>query len=207
MPNFSKIALLTLLAVTCSAGYSSLRAEPTAEGGVERKFTGKYLELRIRKQREHIQQQVVAGTLEKEQADQLKNSLDAMAAEIDVDRTRNGGILKPNEARDLQNRLNASRDILQAKAGAGKHIDDGPSPLGAKWTPGRDGGENANNLKAEMRREEKRELRQEKQNSTEQIEKQQIQYEQEALQALNKDKETIIKGKGDLQTIRQDNAN
>ncbi|MBU6453887.1 MAG: hypothetical protein KGS72_19060 [Cyanobacteria bacterium REEB67] len=207
MANFSKVALLTLLALTSGACCSSLCAQPADPDGIQRKLTGKYLELRIRKQREHIEKQVSEGTLEKDQAGQLKNSLDAMAAEIEVDRTRNGGVLKPNEARDLQNRLNASRDVLQTKAGANKHVDDGPNPLGPGWTQGRDGGENAEKLKAEMRQEEKRELRQEKQNSAEQIEKQQIQYEQEALQALSKDKDSIVKGKSDLQTIRQDNGN
>jgi hypothetical protein len=201
-----RVGHLILLCILSAGTHVSAQSAATTNPAPH-KFTGKLLELRIRRQRDNVQQGLTNGTLSKTQAGSINSNLDALAAEIDMDRKKNGGVLNPNEVKSLDNRLTESRNILQAAAGSNKRIDDGPNTLGAKWVPGPDGGENPKALTAEMRKEEKRELRQARQNFSETLERQQIEYERAAMQSLNDNRSGIINEKTGLENVRKDGGN
>ena len=204
--KFLALSILTVIPLTCNLTIHAQTTKPAPDASVH-KFTGKIFELRIRRQRAHVQQGLTDGNLKKSEADSVNSKLDDIEAEIKKDRDQNGGVLRPNEVSALANRLAETRDFLQSKAPANKKIDDGPNVLGARWVQGRDGGENTKKLQAEMKQEERRELRQERQNHDEVLEQQQLQYEQEAMESLDQNRAGIVNQKGNLEVVRKKGGN
>lgn len=77
------------------------------------------------------------------------------------------------------------------------------NPNGSAWAPGKDNSQNTNQLKNEMKLQERRERRQYEQSMMQVKEQQQQQYETEMLQKLGSQRPAIKQGNKDVRKVRQ----
>jgi len=177
---------------------------PGAGKGADNAELGDNTEARIHRQHRRIKMGVERGTLSKEQASQFKATLDKLEAQVASQKQSNGGQLKPEQLRDAETQLNENFRLIETSEKAGTHSVQSGNVLGPKWTPGPDGAQNPASLLRQMKQEERRELRQEKQSNEQTLEKQQLDYEKKTLPAMGQERKDILKDKQQEETIRQD---
>ena len=161
---------------------------------------------RIHRQHWRINHALKSGLIKEDQAKSLRDAVDGIAADVQAARAKNGGTLKPEELKQFENSLNQSSEQIRTLAEAGDATVQSGKVLGPTWSKGQDGAQNPKNLLQQMKSENKRELRQERQATEQKIEQQQLQYEKEMVERLGEQKQDIIKGKEDLKDIRKESG-
>ncbi len=161
---------------------------------------------RIKKQYSRIDSALKSGSLTQDQADSLKANVADIQRDVDTKKASNGGSLKAEDLKTIESQLNENSNQIQAAQAGGSKNVNGSNTLGAKWAKGADGAQNPNKLKKEMKAEEKRELRQEKQALEQKVENQQLDYEKQMVEKLGEQRPEIQKKKSDLQDIRKESG-
>ena len=161
---------------------------------------------RIKRQFSRIDAALKSGALTQDQADSLKANVQDIQRDMDAKKAANNGSLKPEDLKTIESQLNENSNQIQTAQGGGSKNVNGPNTLGAKWAKGADGAQNANKLKKEMKAEEKREVRQEKQALEQKVENQQLDYEKQMVEKLGEQRPEIQKKKSELQEIRQESG-
>lgn len=161
---------------------------------------------RVHRQQMRIKRCLMQGSVSQEQADTLNRAVQEIAANIAATRAKNGGMLKTEEYKQMENSLNQSSNQIESyeKAGTGK-VQSG-DVIGPTWAPGLDGAQNPKKLKQEMVKENKRELRQERQANEQKIEGQQLQYEKDMVENLGEQRENLLKKMEQLKEVRQESG-
>lgn len=161
---------------------------------------------RIKKQYSRIDSALKSGSLTQDQADSLKANVADIQRDVDTKKASNGGSLKAEDLKTIESQLNENSNQIQAAQAGGSKNVNGSNTLGAKWAKGADGAQNPNKLNKEMKAEEKRELRQEKQALEQKVENQQLDYEKQMVEKLGEQRPEIQKKKSDLQDIRKESG-
>lgn len=161
---------------------------------------------RIKRQYLRIESGVKDGSLSQDVASKLKSNVSQIEIDFNAKRQAAGGRLNPEDMKTIQSQLNENSDQIEtAEAGGTKKVSSSKA-LGPKWTPGPDGAQNVKSLKKQMKAEEKRELRQERQALEQKLEGQQLDYEKQMVEKLGEQRPEIQKKKSDLQEIRQESG-
>lgn len=160
--------------------------------------------VRIKRQHNRIRACVRAGTITAQKASDLDQSLDNLQATVSTQRNARGGQLKPEQLKEAENILNQNHQIIKSFEAAGTSKVESGKVLGPKWTTGKDGAQNPKSLLKQMKQEERRELRQEKQATEQKIEQQQLDYEKQMVPDLAGQRKDILKQKQDLKDIRKE---
>lgn len=180
------------------------RSQP---GGVGARQGGQgAVDQRIRRQRNRIKHALKMGTLTDEQAAKLTGVVNDIEGQVAQFRAQNNGTMKPEDFTQIDNSLNQSFQEINSVIRSGKHPVQSGDVIGPKWRQGLDGAQNADSLKREMRRENMRELRQERQNNAQKIEQQQLRYEREMIEKLGEQRENILKQKDNLKDVRKESG-
>lgn len=158
---------------------------------------------RIHRQNARINHGIKLGAIKPDQASKLKAALTSLEQQISAKR-RPDGSLKREDLTQFENVLNQNSEMIRSLTGAGESVADGGHALGPNWTPGRDGAQNPAALEKEMKIENRREVRQERQAIEQKIEQQQLDYEHQMLPELADQKKSIMKGKQQTKQIRQE---
>ncbi|MBP7862110.1 hypothetical protein KA183_10530 [bacterium] len=161
---------------------------------------------RIKRQYSRIDTALKSGSLTQDQADSLKANVADIQRDVDAKKASNGGSLKPEDLKTVESQLNENSNQIQAAQSGGSKNVNGSNTLGAKWAKGADGAQNPNKLKKEMKSEENREVRQEKQALEQKVENQQLDYEKQMVEKLGEQRPAIQKNKSDLQDIRKESG-
>lgn len=161
---------------------------------------------RIKRQHYRINHAFKSGFITDDQAKELAGAVDQIAAEVEQLRQANGGQLKPEQFKQIENSLNQSSDQIKTAAESGNAEVQSGKVLGPTWTKGPDGAQNPKKLKNQMKAENRRELRQERQNTEQKIEQQQLQYEREMVDTLGDQKQDILKQKEELKDVRKESG-
>jgi len=187
------------LAIALSLTFFSMPESVMAKGGLSP-------EARFKRQYSRIDVGLKNGSLTQAQADSLKANVADMERDVAAKKASNGGSLKPEDLKTVESQLNENSNQIQAAQAGGTKDVNGANTLGAKWAKGADGAQNPNKLKKEMKSEEKREVRQEKQALEQKVEGQQLDYEKQMVEKLGEQRPDIQKKKSDLQDIRQESG-
>ncbi len=161
---------------------------------------------RIQRQRRRIKRALKMGSITDDQAQKLLKGVTEIEGQTQQLRAQNGGTLKPEDLKQIDNSLNQSWHEIISVAGAGKRPVQSGDVLGPKWKPGLDGAQKSDALIKEMRRENRRELRQERQSNAQKLEQQQLQYEKEMVDKLGAQREDILKQKDELKDVRKESG-
>lgn len=161
------------------------------------------IDARIQRQTRRINKALQEGTLKPKQATELRNNLKNIAREAESERGQGKGKLSVTQVTKLDNDLNQNFNNILTQTGAGKKIKESSAALGPKWSPGEDGAQDAKKLRAQMKIQEKRQLRQYDQAMQQVQEQQQQQYEKDMLNTLGQQRPAILQNKQDLEKIRQ----
>lgn len=165
------------------------------------------LNTRIHRQLERINHGVKLGAINADQANKLRASVQSLQNQVAAKRQPDGS-LKKEDLIQFENLFNQNSNMIHSFVGAGERKADGGNVLGPAWTPGKDGAQNTNSLLKEMKVENRRELRQERQAIEQKIEQQQLDYEHQMIPELANQKKSILNGKQQLKDIRKEqNAN
>lgn len=161
---------------------------------------------RIKRQYLRIENGVKDGTLSQDVAAKLKQNVSQIESDFNAKRQADGGKLNPEDMKTIQSQLNENSDQIETAEGGGTKKVNSSNSLGPKWTPGPDGAQNTKSLKKQMKAEEKREVRQEKQALEQKLEGQQLDYEKQMVEKLGEQRPEIQKKKSDLQDIRKESG-
>jgi len=142
------------------------------------------------------------GTITQDKANELKAKLSSIGADAAMARKKNGGALNPTDLTRFQSELNQQLNVVNSFASAGARKIVGSQADGPKWVNGQDGAQDPTKLKHEMKTEEARQLRQERQALLQVKEMQQQQYEKEMLQKLGGQRPEILQNKQQVDQIR-----
>jgi opacity protein-like surface antigen len=142
------------------------------------------------------------GTITKDKADELKATLSSISSDAATARKKNGGALNPTDLTGFESKLNQQFNVIGSFSAAGERKTVNSQAAGPKWAQGQDGAQDTNKLKHEMKEEEARELRQERQSLMQVKEMQQQQYEKEMLQKLGGQRPEILQNKQQIDQIR-----
>jgi len=164
------------------------------------------LDQRLKRQHFRINHALKSGLIKDDQAKNLRDAVDDVAGDLQELRQKNGGNLKPEDIKQIENSLNQTSEQIKSLAESGKKSVQSGNVLGATWTKGPDGAQNPKQLLQQMKQENKRELRQERQNTEQKIEQQQMQYEKEMVEQLGEQKQDIMKQKEDVKEIRKESG-
>ncbi|MCC7530383.1 MAG: hypothetical protein IT342_17795 [Candidatus Melainabacteria bacterium] len=165
------------------------------------------LNARIHRQLERINHGVKLGAINADQANKLRASVQSLQNQVAAKRQPDGS-LKKEDLTQFENLFNQNSNMIHSLVGAGERKSDGGNALGPGWTAGKDGAQNPNSLLKEMKAENRRELRQERQAIEQKIEQQQLDYEHQMIPELANQKKSILNGKQQLKDIRKEqNAN
>lgn len=172
--------------------------------GAEQTTPADVITKRVNRQHLRVNHALKAGLITDEQAQKLRASIDEIALDAADKRQKNNGEIKPEDLTQIENSLNQSSEEIRSAAEAGHARIQSGQVLGPKWTPGLDGAQNPKRLLQEMKKENQRELRQERQNTEQKIEQQQLEYEREMTNRLSDQREDVLKQKEELKEIRKD---
>lgn len=164
------------------------------------------LEQRLRRQHLRVNHALKAGFINDEQAKKLRDAIDDVASDMQDLKQKNGGTLKQEDFKQIQNSLNQTSEQIRSLAEAGHATVQSGKVLGPTWTKGPDGAQNPKKLLQQMKQENKRELRQERQANEQKLEQQQLEYEREMVENLSEQKQNIIKQKDDLKDVRKESG-
>ncbi len=165
------------------------------------------LNTRIHRQLERINHGVKLGAINADQANKMRASVQSLQNQVAAKRQPDGS-LKKEDLIQFENLFNQNSNMIHSLVGAGERKADSGDVLGPAWTPGKDGAQNPNSLLKEMKAENRRELRQERQAIEQKIEQQQLDYEHQMIPELANQKKSILNGKQQLKDIRKEqNAN
>lgn len=195
--------LFGLAACLLIAGGAFAQAAPGNSGG----GGADDLNARIHRQLQRIERGVRIGAINADQANKLKASVQSLQGQVTAKRQADGS-LKKEDLTLLENLFNQNSNMIHSTIGAGERKADGSAAVGPAWTPGKDGAQNSQSLLKEMKIENRRELRQERQAIEQKIEQQQLDYEHRMIPELSNQKKAILNGKQQLKDIRKEqNAN
>ena len=182
-------------------GAGAFAQDPPGDGA------GDNLEARIHKQLHRISNGVKMGAINADQANQLRASVQSLQNQVAAKRQPDGS-LKKEDLILFENLFNQNSNMIRSMVGTGERKADGADAVGPAWVPGKDGAQNPQALLKEMKAENKRELRQERQAIEQKIEQQQLDYEHQMIPELANQRKAILNGKQQLKDIRKEqNAN
>ncbi|MDZ4837916.1 MAG: hypothetical protein SGJ27_29375 [Candidatus Melainabacteria bacterium] len=164
------------------------------------------LDQRVERQHWRINHAVRAGLVTEDQAKKLRSSVDDIATQIQNFRQSNGGTIKADDLSHIESSLNQTSDQIRTVAESG-HANLQSSKLpGSTRTENGDGTQDPKDQLLQMKKENKRELRQERQSSENKIQQQQLQYEGEMFRKLGEQKQNIIEQKDQLKDDRKESG-
>ncbi len=162
---------------------------------------------RIHRQLQRINAGVKSGAIDPGQAIKLRAEVQSLQTQIAAKRLPDGTLKKEDQVQ-FENLFNQNSNMIHSLVGAGESKADSGSTVGPAWKPGKDGAQNPKSLLKEMKAENHRELRQERQAIEQKIEQQQLDYEHQMIPELATQKKGILNGKQDQKDIRKEqNAN
>jgi hypothetical protein len=165
------------------------------------------LNARIHRQLERISHGVKSGALNADQANKLKASVQSLQNQVAAKRQPDG-TLKKEDLTLFENLFNQNSNMIHSMVGSGERKADSGAAVGPAWAPGKDGAQNSQKLLKEMKIENKREVRQERQAIEQKLEQQQLDYEHQMIPELANQRKSIMNGKQQLKDIRKEqNAN
>jgi hypothetical protein len=195
-------ALLVATAI-CAMATPCLAQE---KGGAGTNSASDNVEQRVHRQNLRVNHALKSGLITEDQAKKLRDTITDIASDAQNLRQQNGGALKPEDLKKIENSLNQSSEQIKSVAESGSSTVESGKVLGATWTKGPDGAQNPKKLLNQMKQENKRELRQERQATEQKIEQQQQQYEKEMVEKLGEQKQEILKNKDDIRDIRKESG-
>lgn len=189
------------MAVSLCVSGAALAQDAPANGATDD------LNTRIHRQLQRIERGVKIGAINADQANRLKGSVLSLQGQVAAKRQADG-TLKKEDLTLLENLFNQNSNLIHSTIGAGEHKPDGAAAVGPAWTPGKDGAQNSASLLKEMKIENRREMRQERQALEQKLEQQQLDYEHQMIPELANQRKAILNGKQQLKDIRKEqNAN
>lgn len=195
-------AVFGLVALLFISGAAQAQNSPGAGGAVPDD-----LNTRIHRQLQRIERGVRIGAITADQANRLKASVLSLQGQVAAKRQPDGS-LKKEDLTLMENLFNQNSNMIHSAIGSGEHKADGSAAVGPAWTPGKDGAQNSHSLLKEMKIENRRELRQERQAIEQKLEQQQLDYEHQMIPELGNQRKAILNGKQQLKDIRKEqNAN
>jgi hypothetical protein len=144
---------------------------------------------------------VVTRTLRLIQNDLPKNVTIREALAADLARVDGDA----EQLKQVLNALSQNANQISTALGAGTSEEAGADALGPNWKPGKDGAQDPKALLKQMKKQEARELRQERQANEQILEQQQLDYEKEVISNLGQQKPAIQKKKNQLEEVRKEN--
>lgn len=205
---FSLIALTSTAAL--SQDVSGIRQICQKTEGVrsanQKKKLDMSIDARLDRQRKRIKRALDQGRITAKQAKNLSSGVSEIEGKAKTLKSANGGSLKKEDIAQLENSLNQSNELILSTANAGKRSVQSGDVLGARWAKGADGAQNPKKLKQEMKRENRRELRQYRQANEQKIEQQQLDYEKEMVEKLGDQRKDVLKEKENLKDVRKDSG-
>lgn len=162
---------------------------------------------RCHRQMERIAHGVKSGAISAGQATKMRATVQSLQQQALAKRQPDGS-LKKEDLILFENQLNQNSNLIRSLTGAGESKADGGNVVGPAWTPGKDGAQNPAALMKEMKIENRRELRQERQAIEQKLEQQQLDYEHKMIPELSNQRKAILNSKQQLRDIRKEqNAN
>lgn len=165
----------------------------------------KGVDARLQRQFKRIAHGLKNGKLTQQQADNLRTLVLNVQNDVKSKRAGNSGKLNAEQLKQVLNALSQNSNQINTALGAGTSEDAGPDALGPNWKPGRDGAQDPKALLKQMKKQEARELRQERQANEQILEQQQLDYEKEVISNLGQQKPAIQKKKNQLEEVRKEN--
>jgi hypothetical protein len=196
--RFIRMAILS--ALTVSFGWQPSLAGGNGKCAAHAK--GDNICARVERLTKRVDFQLQQGTITKDQAAKLRADISDIKKQADGARTSNKGALNPTQIADFENQLNQQLSIIDSFGAAGKRKVKAGNVVGADWTPGEDGAQNAGKLKQKMKVDQRRLDRQYQQAQMQIKEQQQQQYEKEMLNELGQQRPAILQNKKDIKNIR-----
>jgi len=162
---------------------------------------------RIHRQMERINNGVKSGAINADQANKLKATVESVKNQVAAKR-QSDGTLKKEDLTEFENLLNQNSNMIHSIVGTGEKKIESGAAVGPAWTPGKDGAQDPQKLLKNMKVENRRELRQERQAIEQKIEQQQLDYEHKMIPELANQRRNIMQSKQQLKDIRKEqNAN
>lgn len=210
-PLKTRVAVLSLIAVfggsTLLPAERALAQTPAqgASGGdkAQSRVPKDLIGLRVKRQLKRIQSGLDSGKLTAEQADKLRLLVNKVSSDAKAMRDQNGGALKDEQLVQVKSNLDQTFNQIETALGAGTKLPEDGSALGPKWKAGEDGAQDPKALLKQMKAQEKRALRQERQNNMQMLEQQQLDYEKEVVNKLGQQRPAIQEKKQELQNVRE----
>lgn len=159
---------------------------------------------RVKHQYKRIDKGLKEGKLTEEQANKLRAMV--IAVESDIKAKRSNGQLKPEDKTQIENTLKQNANLISTALGAGTSAPEGEGVLGPEWKAGKDGAQDPKKLLKQMKSQEARQLRQEKQNMEQIMEQQQLDYQKQVIYNLGQQKSAIQKKKKELENVRNESG-
>lgn len=199
------LALVILLGAAANAAQAQGKANGSkGEAAEAQKQNHKVtLEARIKKQYARIDTAVKDGKISADKADELRANLADIENSIASMKQAGGGSLNAEQHTQVANLLKQSFNQIVTASGAGTEVEQGADVLGPTWKTGKDGAQDPKALLKQMKSQEKRALRQQRQAAMQALEQQQLQYEKDMINTLGKQKPAIQDSKSQLQQVRQ----
>lgn len=182
------------------------------------------IDARLARQYEKIDSARQSGQLSDEQASRLRTAVANIETHVKQNRQENGGQLTPEQHISTETQLNQSLNQIEAAIGnaayqnenasgrsgavtmSGTSRIDPPrnprapsSACGVQTSSGQDGALDSLALLKKMKAKERRALREQRQAAAQSIEQQQLQYDKEMADTLNKQRNDINQQKRDMQ--------
>lgn len=175
----------------------ALAQKPDPEKGVD---------IRVQRQYKRIALGLKNDKLTEQQANNLRTLVFNVESDVKSKREGNSGKLNAEQLKQVLNALSQNANQINTALGAGTSQNAGADALGPNWKPGKDGAQDPKALLKQMKKQEARELRQEKQANEQIIEQQQLDYEKEVISNLGQQKPAIQKKKNQLEEVRKENG-
>lgn len=210
MTRFCKGLLLAVsacvLVAPVQAHGGGCKDEKPGASGKAAPGDGGNLDQRVQRQHMRINHALKTGLISNDQAKQLNDGVDDINANIQQARKANSGNIKPEALKQIINSLNQSSDQIRTVAESGDASIQSGKVLGPTWSKGKDGAQNPKKLMKQMKQENAREFRQEKQADAQKLEQQQLKYEREMVENLSEQKQDILKQKEQLKQVRKESG-
>ena len=200
------ILATVMLGQISQPGFCKPSAGDDGEGQTHKHGKATTPDMRVKKQFKRIEMGLKSGKLTEAQANKLRNLVSAVEQDIKAKRAANGGELKEEEKVRIENVLKQNANQINTALGAGTSLGEGPDVLGPEWKPGPDGAQNPKALLKQMKAQEKRALRQEKQANEQALEQQQLDYDKEVIYNLSQQKAAVQKKKKELENVRKESG-
>lgn len=159
---------------------------------------------RVKHQYKRIDKGLKEGKLTEDQANKLRAMV--IAVESDIKAKRKNGQLNPEDKTQIENTLKQNGNLISTALGAGTSVPEGEDVLGPEWKAGKDGAQDPKKLLKQMKAQESRQLRQEKQNMEQIMEQQQLDYQKQVIYNLGQQKSAIQKKKKELENVRNESG-